>query len=204
VCATIPNAVSPAPAPADRAALQRELGAPTESPLLVAVGRLVAQKNHALAIEALPAVPGAVLVLVGDGELRARLHRSAVERGVADRVVFAGTRRDARAIMGAADVVVLPSRWEGLPLVALEAVAAGRPLVATAVRGIRELFRDGESALLVADADARALAAAIRSVLADPELAACLSRGGRAVATACSEDRMIRDYLELYEELVHA
>jgi glycosyltransferase involved in cell wall biosynthesis len=196
---TILNGVPPAPAPADRAALRKELGIPAEGPLVLAVGRLAPVKNHALAIRALADVPEAVLAVVGDGPLLDELRARAAREGVAGRVVFTGVRPDARALIGAADAVVLPSHAEGLPLVALEALAAGTPLVATDVRGVRELVADG--AELVPPNDAAALAEALRRVLADRSLAAGLAQKGLSVAREHSEERMAKEYLELYGRL---
>jgi len=194
--ATVPNAVAPAPPPADRTELDVEPG----ERLVLAVGRLVEQKNHALAIRAITEVPDAILAIAGDGALRDNLERLAQETGVADRVRFLGLRPDARALMGAADVVVMPSRWEGLPLSALEALASGTPLVATDVRGLRELVTDGENALLVPE-EPHALAAALRRVLDDPELAARLGAAGTQVEGAGSDERLVERFLELYERL---
>ena len=104
--------------------------------------------------------------------------------------------------MGAADAVVLTSRAEGLPLVALEALASGTPLVATSVRGLRELVTDGENALVVPPDDAQALAGALRRVLEDRVLAARLGEAGRRVPGAGSEDELISSFLALYEKLV--
>lgn len=198
---TIPNAVGPPPEPADRSALEHEWDLAPGQPLLVSVGRLVAQKNHALAVRALANVPGAALVLVGEGPLAAEMRREAEAVGVADRLVLAGLRPDARAVVGAADAVVLPSVWEGLPLVALEALAAGTPIVATAVRGLRELLTDGVDALLVPPGDADALASALRRVLEDGELARRLREGARRTAAAHSEEAMVEAYLALYDRL---
>jgi glycosyltransferase involved in cell wall biosynthesis len=199
--AMIPNAVGAAPPPADRAALAREWGLEPGTRLVLAVGRLVEQKNHALAIRALAEVPNASLAIVGDGPLRPELEQVATETGVSDRVVFAGLRPDARALMGAADAIVLPSHWEGLPLVALEALASGTPLVATEVRGLRELVTDGREALLVPPDDQHALARALRRVLDDPELAAALAGRAREVDGAGSEAEMVERFLALYERL---
>jgi glycosyltransferase involved in cell wall biosynthesis len=102
--------------------------------------------------------------------------------------------------MGAADVVVMPSRWEGLPLSALEALASGTPLVATDVRGLRELVSNEENALLVPE-DPHALAAALRRVLDDPDLAARLGSAGKEVEGAGSDERLVQRFLELYERL---
>ena len=202
--ATILNAVGPPPPPADRGVLEREWGIPVDAPLAVAVGRLVHQKNHALALEALALLPGVHLAVVGDGELRGDLERLASERGLSDRVTFLGLREDARALVGAADVLVLPSRWEGLPLVALEALAAGTPVVATAARGVRELLVDGRTGLLVEPGDQKALAGAVRRVLAEPALAASLAEEGRRLAEQHGEEEMVRAFLELYERLARA
>jgi glycosyltransferase involved in cell wall biosynthesis len=171
-------------------------------PLVVNVGRLVPQKNQALAIRAIGEVPGAVLAVIGDGPLRVELEREIRQAGVSGRVVLAGARQDARAVMGAADAVVSSSRWEGLPLAGLEALAAGTPLVATAVRGVRELIVDGETGLLVEPDDAGALAAALRRVLGDAELAHRLGERGRRLAANYGEEKMIAAFLELYETLV--
>lgn len=194
--ATVPNAVSAAPPPADRAELELEPG----TRLVLAVGRLVEQKNHALAIRALAEIPDATLAIAGQGHLREELERLAEETGVGDRVRFLGMRPDARSLMGAADVVVMPSHWEGLPLAALETLASGTPLVATDVRGLRELVTNEENALLVPE-DPHALAAALRRVLDDPELAVRLAAAGKQVEGAGSDDRLIERFLELYERL---
>ena len=192
VHATVPNGVGPAPEPADRGALG------VEGRLLVTVGRLTPAKNQGLAVQALAHVPGATLLIVGDGPERHALEAAA--RQLDGRVVFTGTRRDARAITGAADVVVIPSESEGLPLAALEALAAGRPIVATAVRGLRDLLDDGRTALLVPPGDPEALAAAVRRVLDDPALARSLGEAGLQEASRYTENGMVAAYLSLYAE----
>ena len=106
---TIANAVPPPPEPRDRAEVERELGLPAGRKLVVAVGRLVPVKNHALAIRALVDVPDAALAILGEGPLHSELRQQAEALGVADRVVLGGLRTDARAIMGAADAVVARS-----------------------------------------------------------------------------------------------
>src|SRR5262249_21880062 len=140
------------------------------------------------------------LVVVGEGPLRDELERQADSAGIADRVVFTGARPDVRELIGAADVVLFSSRWEGLPLVALETLAAGTPLVATDVRGLRELLTDGEDALVVPPDDPRAMAAALRRAL-EPELAEQLRAGALRTAQRYGEDAMVESYFRLYEEL---
>jgi glycosyltransferase involved in cell wall biosynthesis len=198
---TIPNGVPPAPPPADRTALERELGIPAGRPLLVAVGRLAPPKDPLLAVRALADVPEATLLLVGDGPLRAEAQHAAVDAGVADRVVFAGVRADARALVAAADVAVIASRSEGLPLAALEALAAGTPLAATSVRGLRELLADGETALLTPAGDPAALAGAIRRLLADAGLRHALVARGLQEAARHTEDAMVKAYMRTYGRL---
>jgi glycosyltransferase involved in cell wall biosynthesis len=195
--ATVPNAVGPAPPPGGR----EELGLEPGTRLVLAVGRLVEQKNHELAIRAIAGVPDAVLAIAGDGPLRPRLERVASEVGIDGRVRFLGVRPDVRALMGAADAIVLSSRWEGLPLSALEALASGTPLVATSVRGLRELVVDGRDALLVPE-EPEALAAALRRVLDDPGLAARLAEAGKQIEGAGSDDTLVDGFLALYERLI--
>lgn len=198
---TIVNGITPAPPPADRAALERAWNLPRDAPLVVVAGRLVPQKNHALALDALARVPDTRLVVLGEGPLAGELERTSRELGVADRVVLAGLRPDARAVIGAADAVLITSHAEGLPLVALESLAAGTPLVATNVRGIRELVEHERSALLTAPGDAQALADAIDRVLTEPELRDRLARGGRDLVAAYTEEAMVARYLALYARL---
>jgi glycosyltransferase involved in cell wall biosynthesis len=204
VARTIPNAVSPAPEPANRVALVREFDIRPDRRLIVNVGRLAPQKDQVLAVRALRDIPDATLLIVGDGPARARIEYEARLWGLVDRVVLTGFRTDARRLLGAADVALITSRWEGLPLVVLEALAAGVPIVATSVTGVRGLLADGRTAVLVPYGDPSAVASGVRRVLRDPGLASALSEGGRELAARHSEDRMVESFLGLYARIVPA
>jgi glycosyltransferase involved in cell wall biosynthesis len=151
-----------------RAAARTELGVDGDAPLAVCVGRVTRQKGQDVLLAAWHLVrrrcPRAELSLVGAGELPAGL-RSEQLPGVR----FAGAVTDVRAWLAAADVVVLPSRWEGLPLTALEAFATGRSVVASRVRGLTEVVTPTVGALVPAD-DPEALAEALARRLGDPSL----------------------------------
>lgn len=202
VRATVVNAISAPPPPADRSDLEREWEIKPGMRIVLSVGRLVPQKDQSVAIRALSDVPDAVLVLLGKGPLREELEEYAKATGVADRVVFAGVRRDARAILGAADAVLSSSLWEGLSLATLETLAAGTPLVATDVRGNRELLGPSGAALLVPAGDADGMSTALRRVLDDRPFAAELASRGRRVAAAYTDEAMVDAYLHEYEMLL--
>lgn len=153
-------------------------------PVVAAVGRLTAQKGFGVLLEAALAWrdldPMPLVVIVGEGPLAGKLRARAAVLGVA--AVFLGHCDDVPALLRAAAVFVLPSHWEGQPLVLQEALRAGAPVVATRVGGIPGLTGE-DAAVLVPRGDARALAAAVRSVLTDAPLAARL-RTAAAVRAA--------------------
>jgi glycosyltransferase involved in cell wall biosynthesis len=168
--------------------MRRLLGAQDGDLLVVAVGRLARVKGFEYLIDAVSRVPRGTLAMVGDGELRPELERLAEASSA--RVVLTGSMphdRVARAL-AAADVVVVPSvvdergRVDATTSTALEALASGRPLIATAVGGIPEVVRDGENGLLVPQKDPLALAAAIERLRTDPDLCQRLSQRGREFA----------------------
>ncbi|MBA2891403.1 glycosyltransferase involved in cell wall biosynthesis [Nonomuraea soli] len=151
-----------------RLAARVALGIPSQARLALCVGRLAPQKGQDLLLRAWPAIrdgrPDALLALVGDGELEPRLRASA-----SPDVRFVGAVGDARSWYAACDVVVMPSRWEGLPLTALEAMATGRGVVAFDVPGLAEIVRPGTGALVPAG-DHQALGRALGERLDDPVL----------------------------------
>jgi glycosyltransferase involved in cell wall biosynthesis len=154
-----------------------------DGPTVLEVARLAEVKGQRVLLAALRDVD-ATAVLVGcdlerGGAYEAELRREAERLGVAERVVFAGQRDDVPGLLAGCDVLCLPSTAEGLPLVVLEAMAQAKPVVATAVGGTPELVVDGETGLLVPPGDARALAEALGTVIADRELARRLGDAGR-------------------------
>jgi len=184
----VPNAARPWVFPGGHGALGHSSGAQ-----VVAVGQLETVKGHRFLVDAWPTVrrahPAACLVLVGEGSARGALGEQARCLGVADSVVFVGFRSPADAFIAACDVLVQPSLTEGLPNAVLEAMAAGRPVIASRVGGVPELVVDGETGLLVPPADPDALARAIVALLDDPDLGARLgAAGARRARTMFSLD----------------
>jgi glycosyltransferase involved in cell wall biosynthesis len=185
--------------------LRVELGLPADAALIGEVARLCDVKGQRELIQALPEVSEARLVLVGadleqGGAFQASLEDEAERLGVRDRVVFAGRRPDADAVLGAFDIVALPSWTEGLPLVVLEAMARRRPVVATPVGGTPEVVADGETGFLVPPRDPQTLARALRRLLDDPALRWRMGDAGRRrVEEHFSADAMTRRVLALYD-----
>ncbi|HYB48935.1 MAG TPA: glycosyltransferase [Streptosporangiaceae bacterium] len=194
------RAVVPAPrvsltaAPGDvsaetRAAVRAELGAGPDRPVVLAVGRLAPQKGFGVLLDAAARWrdirPEPLLVIVGEGPLEAGLRERAAALGLAVR--FAGHRQDVPTLLAAADVFVLPSAWEGQPLILQEALRTGVPIVATRVGGNPELAGE-DAAVLVPPGDAAQFAAAVRAVLADPALAARLRKAALEQARALPDE----------------
>ncbi len=201
--ATIANGIdlgTVVPPPGARASVGAELGLPPTAPWLLVVGRLTPQKNHALLLRALadPRLAHAHLLVAGTGALQPALADQATAAGLAARVHFLGVRADVPRLCGAADALVLPSSWEGNPLVVMEAMAAGTAVVATAVGCVPELVTPG-CGRLVPPEDAAALATALAEVAVDRALAARLGAAGRERAEArVSAATMAAAYLALY------
>jgi glycosyltransferase involved in cell wall biosynthesis len=142
--------------------------------------------------------------MLGDGSLRGQLQNEARELGLGDSVLMPGHSPDVRQWMSIADVCVLPSFAEGLPLFAIECLAMGRPMVASDVDGTPEIVVDGETGLTVPPGDVAALALAIACLLRDPARAAQMaSNGAKWVREQFTLDRQIRETEELYGELWH-
>jgi glycosyltransferase involved in cell wall biosynthesis len=203
----IRNGVAPAVLkPSFDAASKRSELRVCAGPLIAAVSRLHRQKGLIFLLRALPAVVKAhmdgMAVLVGGGELERRLKSEAGSLGLGAHVAFLGERTDVAEILAAADVFVLPSLWEGLPYAVVEAAAAGRPIVASDIDGVRELVRGGETGVLVPPGHPGKLADAIIGLIENPARARALGeRARREIPPLYSVDRMIRETEALYLEL---
>jgi glycosyltransferase involved in cell wall biosynthesis len=179
------------------------LATPQDVPLVVALGRLHANKAFDVLLAAVARVPNLHLWLAGEGELRDTLERQAQVLGLAARVRFLGWRDDTSALLAAADLMVCPSRHEPLGNVVLEAWAAGVPVVASASEGPRVLIKEGETGLLVPIDDADALATAMRRLIGDSKLRERVIAGGVATYEAeFSEARVTSRYRDFLESVV--
>jgi len=192
----------PQPTPAETAAARGEI-AEAGRPVVLAVGRLAKQKGLDVLIAAADGWrhrdPRPVTVIVGDGPLAGPLHAQAAEADGDVRLL--GARDDVPALLAAADVVVVPSRWEARALIVQEAMRAGRPIVATRVGGIPELTGEN-GAVLVSPGDPAGLAAAVTALLDDPLKAARLGRTAQArAATFPSPDEALAGMLSRYARL---
>ena len=186
----------------DRRTIREEFRIPHDATVVGAIARLDVQKGLTYLIRALPEVvlshPHVHLLLAGDGPLRGELEEQARSLGLAERVHFAGFRRDTRAILSTLDIAALPSVHEGLPLSLLEAMAAELPIVATRVGGMPEVISDGSTGLLVPAQDPSALALAIRRLLDEPSMARRLAAAARARCADFSEDALVDRLLGVY------
>ena len=190
-----------------RAEVRAELGVDEATPLLVCVGRLAPQKDHPTLLAALAQLPPEVQLLVvgGDpfGDGRPRLEARAAELGVADRARFLGIRHDVPDLLAASDLFVLPSLWEGLGLVFLEAMAVELPIVASNVSAIPEVVEDGVSGWLVPPGDPAALAGAVRDALArDDDRRARGVAGRMRLLERFALPRMVDETEAVYREVV--
>jgi sugar transferase (PEP-CTERM/EpsH1 system associated) len=190
-----------------RAAVREELGLAPDSFVLFQVGRLDPIKDHATALRALERVaarrPDVRLVLVGDGPEKGRLQELSDRHGLGPRVRFLGLRHDVPRLLACADLVLLSSTSEGIPLALIEAMAAGLPVASTDVGGVPEVVTHGATGLLAPAGDEGALAGAVLRLAGDAPLRRQMGERGRERArTTFSEDQMYAGYRALYEEML--
>ena len=195
-----------APATVDPAAVRREFGFREDAPLVLFAGRLAEQKRVDDLVKALDLLqhiqPDVRTIIAGDGPLRESLQELAASYALTERLRFVGHREDVPRLMYACDLVVLPSSYEGLPNLILEAMRHSKPVVATAAPGTTEVVVDGETGLLVPVGNPQLLAKAMREILRDRALAARLGAAGKArLKTDFRLDTMIKEFGDLYERL---
>lgn len=179
----------------------------TDRPVIGTIGRLHPQKGHRFLIEAAGDViaryPGARFQIVGDGELLGDLRARVAKLGLSGHVTFLGSRTDIPALLKQMNLFVLPSLWEGLPLVLLEAMASSLPIVATAVDGVTEIVQDRVEALLVKPRDPGALAHAMLLLLGNSAISEQLGHvAKRTVVERFGVERMLRETEDVYRSVL--
>jgi glycosyltransferase involved in cell wall biosynthesis len=201
--------VEPAASLEEARALRLSLGVRETERLVLVIGRLSREKAHIDLLDAFALLQSShpelktKLLIIGDGPERGALERAAQVGGMSERVIFAGQLSDVNAYYAAADVMALPSHSEGSPYVLLEAMAAGLPVVATAVGGVPEMVTDGESALLVAPRDASAMADALHRILTDEELARRLTvKASALILTRYSPETHLQSLVGIYRQTI--
>jgi glycosyltransferase involved in cell wall biosynthesis len=188
------------------ASIRSELGLGADTPLVAVAAVMRPQKALDVMLDAHAALrqrlPEAHLVIAGDGPSRGKLELQIKRLGIADSVHMLGVRHDVDAILRAADVGAISSHFEGMPLFAVECIAAGTPLVATKVGGVPEIVDNGVSGLLVPPRDPTALAAALSRVLSDPSLANRLAAAAAERGSQFAIDSVAHRFADLYEQLM--
>ncbi len=196
-----------APVARERAhAVRAELGLPEHALVVGTIGRLNTQKGHTYLLKAAPAVvaarPDVRFLVVGDGDLLEPLRQQAREAGLAERVHFAGHRTDVADLLGAIDVLAIPSLYEGTPLALFEAMAAGKAIVSSAVDGCAEVLEQGRTALLVPPADPHALATALIDLLGDSSRRSGLAEAARVESRQYDVAQCVAQMQALYDEVL--
>jgi glycosyltransferase involved in cell wall biosynthesis len=191
-------------APDARLRVRQVLGISPEIPVIAMVARMHPVKGHRAMIHIMSLIakarPDAMLLLAGDGPERAACEAMTAERGLQANVHFLGQRNDVPELLAASDVVVMPSQSEGLPLAAIEALAAGRPVVGFDVGGMRDVVTDGSDGRVVKAADADAFAAAVIELLRDRAALTILGQRASVAAERFSLDNHVQRLLECYRE----
>jgi glycosyltransferase involved in cell wall biosynthesis len=195
------------PEAVDGCAFRTELGIPLDAPVVGTVGRFAYQKAPEVMLEAAMKVlsrsPKAHFVYVGDGPLRDRLVRGMEAREARHRLHLTGIRRDVPAALAAMDVFALSSRYEGLPRVAVEAMAMGKPVVTTPADGVVDVVAKGETGFLVPFEDSESLAQALLSLVRDPDRARAMGQEGRRrVRPRFDVKAMVHRIESVYTELL--
>ena len=186
---------------------RREIGLDDGDIFLLSVGRLVYQKGHEFLISAMssviPSFPRAKAVICGDGNLHEALEAQIARLRLVDSVLLLGNRTDIDRFLSSANIFVLPSRWEGLPVSLLEAMGMGLPVIATRVEGVEEVVQDGVQGLLVPPEDSAALAVALGELIGQPELRQRMGVAARMrIEESYTADIMCEKYMRVMLEFM--
>ena len=193
------------PRDACRTFIREQFGISEQVPLVVTVSVLRPAKGIEVLLEAIPRVPDAHFLIVGDGPKREEWAAAAATLGISNRIHWAGYRRDVATFLAGCDVFAHPSLDDAFPTVLLESLAAGVPIVASRVGGIPEIVDEGETGLLVPAGDADALSTAIRQLLADrPRLDAMRSAARATAARRFSTEAWVARLSRIYDEVLSA
>ena len=175
------------------------------APDTIAVGtvtRLMPAKGNEYLVGAVPAIvqrhPRVRVFIIGEGELQGALQAQAQALGLGDRLTFSGFQRDVAKALSALDLLVFPSLWEGTPLTVFEALAMGKPIVATDADGLMDVLTDGQDALVVAKRDSAALAQAVCMLIEQPQLASALAAGARTTGARYDIQAFVHKMERLY------
>ncbi len=194
--------------PVDKARMKSQLGLDTTTRLIAVVATLKKPKGHHYMVEAMativPQHPDVHALFIGDGELREELQAQVARLNLGQHIHFLGNRNDVSDLLAASELFVLPSLWEGLSMALLEAMAAGKPIVATAVSGTTQVMVPGETGLIVPPGDSQALASAIIHILSDPAQEAQFmgQTARRYVEIHYSAQKQADEHLALYRRLL--
>ena len=179
-----------------------EKGFKDNVPLVISVASLTDQKNHVTLIRAVAELPDVQLLIVGNGPLRNQLQALSHSLGLDKRVHFLGYREDIPELLALADVFVMSSKWEGFGLAAVEAMAAGTPVIASDVPGLDEVVEHGKSGLLFPPQDTSGLAKNIRLLINDENERQKMVEGGKKRAHSFRIERTVLEYMDLYKSVI--
>lgn len=193
--------------PVDTNAVRQELGFDNDARLLAIVARLQLQKGHCYLVDAMSAIvkkyPNVHALFIGQGELQAELEAQVEQLKLGDNIHFLGSRKDVPALLATSELFVLPSLWEGLSVALLEAMAAAKPIVATAVSGTTQAMIAGKTGVIVEPGNSQALAAGIIQLLDNPELAMQMGQAAKQyVVDNYSAQNQAKEHLALYRKLL--
>lgn len=202
---TIPNGIDPAAyqIQIDKSKKRKELGLPKSGPILGVAVRLCEQKGVSCLLKAMVSVvkhfPQVILIIAGDGELRSELENEAKQLGIQSNVFFLGLRLDIAELLKLFDIYVLPSLWEGLPMILLEAMAAGCPVIASNVGGVSSAIITGKTGILVSPAELVQLTDAIIKLLSDGHIREEYSKNGLKIFYERFDSKIaVQRYSQLY------